>query len=60
MYARILAGVDESALVEEAASWPADVVVLGTRGRSGLERLLLGSVADGVARRSTVPVVLVP
>jgi len=49
-----------AALVEEAASWPADVVVLGTRGRSGLERLLLGSVADGVARRSRIPVVLVP
>jgi nucleotide-binding universal stress UspA family protein len=49
-----------AALVDEAASWPADVVVLGTRGRSGLERLLLGSVADGVARRSAIPVVLVP
>jgi nucleotide-binding universal stress UspA family protein len=48
------------ALVEEAASWRADVVVLGARGRGRLERLLLGSVADGVARRSTIPVVLVP
>lgn len=46
-------------LVEEAASWPADVIVLGARGRSRLERLLLGSVADGVARRSAVPVLLV-
>jgi len=49
-----------AALLEEAGAWPADVVVLGTRGRSGLERLLLGSMADGVARRSTIPVVLVP
>ena len=49
-----------AALVEEAATWPADVVVLGIRGRSGLERLLIGSVADGVARRSRIPVVLVP
>jgi nucleotide-binding universal stress UspA family protein len=49
-----------AALLEEAAAWPADVVVLGTRGRGGLERLLLGSMADGVARRSTIPVVLVP
>lgn len=48
-----------AALVEEAASWPADLVVLGARGRSGVERLLLGSMADGVARRSTVPVLLV-
>lgn len=48
-----------AALVGEAASWPADVVVLGARGRGGLERLLLGSVADGVARRSAAPVLLV-
>jgi len=48
-----------AALVDEAASWPADLVVLGARGRSGVERLLLGSMADGVARRSKVPVLLV-
>jgi nucleotide-binding universal stress UspA family protein len=48
-----------AALVAEAASWPADLVVLGARGLGGLERLLLGSVADGVARRSSVPVLLV-
>jgi nucleotide-binding universal stress UspA family protein len=48
-----------AALVAEAASWPADLMVLGARGRGGLERLLLGSVADGVARRSSVPVLLV-
>jgi nucleotide-binding universal stress UspA family protein len=48
-----------AALVKEAASWPADVIVLGARGRRGLERLLLGSVAEGVARRSTIPVLLV-
>jgi nucleotide-binding universal stress UspA family protein len=46
-------------LVEEAAAWPADVIVLGARGRGAVERLLLGSVADGVARRSRVPVLLV-
>jgi nucleotide-binding universal stress UspA family protein len=49
-----------AAIVDEAASWPADVVVLGTHGRRVVERLLLGSVAEGVARRSTVPVLLVP
>ncbi len=44
----------------EAADWPADLVVLGTHGRRGLERMLLGSVAEGVARLSAVPVLLVP
>jgi nucleotide-binding universal stress UspA family protein len=48
-----------AALVGEAESWAADVIVLGARGHGGLERVLLGSVADGVARRSAVPVLLV-
>jgi len=48
-----------AALVDEAASWPADLIVLGAHGRRGVERLLLGSTADGVARRSGIPVLLV-
>ncbi|MBI3221754.1 MAG: universal stress protein [Nitrosomonadales bacterium] len=43
----------------EAASWQADLVVIGTHGRSGLSRLLLGSVAEGVVRGASVPVLLV-
>lgn len=49
-----------AAIAEAAASWTADLLVLGTHGRRGVERWLLGSVAEGVARRSTVPVLLVP
>jgi len=49
-----------AAIADEAAGWPADVVVLGTHGRRVVERLLLGSVAEGVARLSIVPVLLVP
>lgn len=45
-------------IVQEAQAWPADLIVLGTRGRGGAERLFLGSVAEGVARRSSVPVLL--
>jgi len=37
-----------------------DVIALGTRGRGGLTRLLLGSVATGVVGRSEVPVLLMP
>jgi nucleotide-binding universal stress UspA family protein len=47
-------------IVKEAADWGAGLVVVGTRGRRGLERLVLGSVAEAVARASTVPVLLVP
>jgi nucleotide-binding universal stress UspA family protein len=49
-----------AAIADEAASWSADVVVLGTHGRRVVQRLLLGSVAEGMARLSTVPVLLVP
>ena len=43
---RIVHVVD--AIVNDAVAWRADVVVMGTHGRRGLNRLLLGSVADGV------------
>lgn len=43
----------------EASNWHAELIVLGTHGRSGLNRLLLGSVAEGVVRLATVPVLLV-
>lgn len=43
----------------EALSWKADLIVIGTHGRSGLSRLLLGSVAEGVVRGASAPVLLV-
>lgn len=43
----------------EAANWGADLVVIGTHGRSGFSHLLFGSVAEGVVRGSLVPVLLV-
>jgi nucleotide-binding universal stress UspA family protein len=46
-------------VVEEAEHWGADLVVVGTRGRRVLEPLLLGSVAEGVARAATTSVLLV-
>ncbi len=38
----------------------ADFLVMGTHGRTGLDRALLGSVTDRVLRRSSVPVLVVP
>ena len=44
------------AIDEEAKSWPADLIIIGTHGRRGVNRLLLGSVAEGVTRIATAPV----
>lgn len=48
-----------SVIEKEALSWSADLIVIGTHGRSGFSRLLFGSVAEGVVRAATVPVLLV-
>jgi nucleotide-binding universal stress UspA family protein len=43
-----------------AADWHADLIVMGTHGRRGLQRLMPGSVAQRVLRGTTLPVLLVP
>ncbi|MBB5020014.1 nucleotide-binding universal stress UspA family protein [Chitinivorax tropicus] len=46
-------------IVQEAASWQADIIVMGTHGWSGLDHLILGSVAEGVVRISDVPILMI-
>ena len=46
-------------VLDQIKAWPADLVVLGTHGRRGVSRMLLGSDAEQVARCSPVPVLLV-
>lgn len=43
-------------IVETAAQLPADLIVMGTHGRGGVERLVLGSVAENVLRTAPCPV----
>ncbi|MDR5799210.1 MULTISPECIES: universal stress protein [Caballeronia] len=40
--------------------WGADLMVLGTHGRSGVERILLGSTAESFLRSADIPVLIVP
>jgi nucleotide-binding universal stress UspA family protein len=47
------------AIEEQSKQWPADLVVVGTEGRQGFQRLMIGSVAEGVVRISTKPVLLI-
>lgn len=46
-------------IVEDAKRWPAEVIVMATHGRSGFDHLMFGSVAEGVLRTVTVPILLV-
>lgn len=46
-------------LVKYAKENEIDLVVMGTHGRTGLTRLLMGSVAEGVVRRSPCPVLTI-
>lgn len=47
------------AIEQEANTWPADLIVLGTHGRKGFSHFLLGSVAEAIVRVSTKPVLLI-
>ncbi|MEE9928431.1 universal stress protein [Microvirgula aerodenitrificans] len=46
-------------IVEEARAWPADMIVIGSHGRRGVSRAVLGSDADKIACTSPVPVLMV-
>jgi nucleotide-binding universal stress UspA family protein len=47
-------------IISCAQQFNADLIVIGTHGRTGLDRLLMGSVAENVVRHSTIPVLVVP
>lgn len=46
-------------IVAEAERWQADLIVIGTHGRTGFSRMVLGSVAEGVVRAAPMPVLLI-
>ena len=52
-------GPAATAIVEAAKAQKADMIVMSTHGRSGLGRLVLGSVAESVLRSTTVPILIV-
>ena len=56
----LIHGVDVAQVVEEEAHrFDVDVVVMGTHGRTGLGRILMGSVATDVVKKRGLPVILV-
>jgi universal stress protein A len=53
---RFLTGDPAEKIVEFSKEVDADLIIMGTHGRTGLERVLLGSVAEGVVRSATCSV----
>jgi len=47
-------------LIQAAADWDADMIVVGSRGETGLERLLVGSVSRAVLYHASCSVLIVP
>lgn len=52
-------GAIAETILQTAAEIKADVIVMSTHGRSGIQRWLLGSVADRIVTHSNVPVLLI-
>ena len=46
-------------ILREANAWDADLIAMGTHGRTGVDHFLIGSVAEGVVREATKPVLLI-
>lgn len=57
--ARVVHGDPRQELVEAAHSWGADLVILGSHGRTGLDKLLMGSVAGHVVTHAPCSVLVV-
>jgi nucleotide-binding universal stress UspA family protein len=55
---RLTMGDPAGEIVRIAAEEGVDMIVLGTHGRSGISRMLMGSVAEGVVRRAPCPVLV--
>ena len=57
---RTVEGLAPDEIVESAEELGSDLIVMGTRGRTGLDHLLLGSVAERTIRDAPCPVLAVP
>jgi nucleotide-binding universal stress UspA family protein len=52
-------GDPKSKIIDQATRWKADLIVMGSHGRKGVERFLMGSVAENVSRHASCSVEIV-
>ena len=56
---RVVEAETRSGILDLASEWHADLIVLGSHGRKGLQRFMLGSVAESVARGAYCSILIV-
>jgi nucleotide-binding universal stress UspA family protein len=58
--ALLLQGPTVETILKEARKLAADLIIVGSHGRSGLYQVLIGSVSSGILQQATCPVLVVP
>lgn len=53
-------GAVRDEIIETAATWTADLIIMGSNGRTGFEHFIVGSVSESVLRRAICPVLIIP
>ncbi|MDR2050572.1 MAG: universal stress protein [Deltaproteobacteria bacterium] len=56
---RVISGYAAEEIIRQAKEYNADMIIMGTHGRVGLDRILFGSVAEKVVKSSNIPVLTV-
>jgi nucleotide-binding universal stress UspA family protein len=56
----VIDGIPQDDIYKTARSHKADLIVMGTHGRTGLSHVFMGSVAEHVVRHSRIPVLIIP
>ena len=57
----LIAGMRKAAklIIDDAKKWKADLIIMGSHGRSGFDHLMFGSVTEGVLRAASAPVMVI-
>ena len=53
-------GNPKDEILATAEEWDADMIILGTHGRTGLDHFISGSLAESIVRKATCPVLIIP